>query len=61
MLSPLSEENGDAEIIMHQMENQEILPPADSMQVEKLTYGILKIKELPMHHHILIDYQWFAS
>ena len=31
VLSPLSEENGDAKIIMHQMENQEILPPADSM------------------------------
>ena len=57
VLSPLSAEHGDAEVIMQQMENLEILPPADSMQVEKLTYGILKIKELPFNNFIIPEYQ----
>lgn len=57
MLSPLSAEHGDAEVIMQQMENLEILPPADSMQEEKLTYGILKIKELPFNNFIIPEYQ----
>ena len=57
VLSPLSAEHGDAEIIMQQMENLESLPPADSMQVEKLTYGILKIKDLPFNNFIIPEYQ----
>ena len=57
VLSPLSAEHGDVEIIMQQMENLESLPPADSMQVEKLTYGILKIKDLPFNNFIIPEYQ----
>lgn len=57
VLEPLSAEHGKAEVIMQQMDNLEALPPADSMKVEKLTYGILKIKELPFNNFIIPEYQ----
>lgn len=57
VLSPFTAEHRDAEVIIQQMQNREILPPADSMHVEKLTYGILKIKELPFNNFIIPEYQ----
>ena len=57
VLYPLSTEYGDTEILIQQMENLEILPHADSMTVEKLTYDILKIKDLPFNNLIIPEYQ----
>lgn len=57
ILYPLAVGHGNVETIMQQMENLEILPQADSMKVEILTYGILKIKELPFNNFVIPEYQ----
>ena len=57
VLSRLSAGYRNTEAIMEQMDKRELLPPADSMQVEKLTYGILKVKELPFNNFIIPEYQ----
>lgn len=57
ILCPLAVGHGNVETIMQQMENLEILPQADSMKVEILTYGILKIKELPFNNFVIPEYQ----
>ncbi len=57
VLSPLSAEHENTVVIMQQMEKRESLPPADRMKVEKLTYSILKIKDLPFNNFIIPGYQ----
>lgn len=57
ILIPLSNTTVNTDVIMHQMEDTEILPPADRMQVNKLTYDILRIKELPFNNFIIPEYQ----
>lgn len=57
VLFPLSTEYEDADVIMQRMENTEILPPADSMKVDKLTYSIKRIKDLPFNNFVIPEYQ----
>ncbi len=56
VLSPFAED-GNADMIMRQMESSESFPPADSMKVEELTYKILKIKDLPFKDFVIPEYQ----
>ena len=57
VLLPLLTKNENTDIIMQQMENSENLPAADTMKVEKLTYGISKIKDLPFNNFVIPEYQ----
>ena len=57
ILSPLADGAVDAGEMMQQIEDAETLPAADSMKVEKLTYSIQKIKDLPFENFVIPEYQ----